>query len=77
MSIVAGGCPLIAVLVMSANGVPCNCDGSGLVEALGVGSGGSNSSATDDFPLLVGAALFRFRGDGFLVGETGSGGTFS
>lgn len=77
MPIGAGACSLMAAFVMSASGVPCSCDGSGLAVGLGVGNGGGNSSATEARPFLVGAALLRFRGDNFLVGETGSGATLS
>ena len=57
---------------MSANGVPCSWDGSGDVEAFGVGNIGGASIATDEWALLVGAALLRFLGDPFFVGEVGS-----
>ena len=58
---------------MSASGVPCSWDGSGDVECFGVGNDGIASMATDERVPLVGAALLRFLGDAFFVGETGSG----
>lgn len=73
----AGACPLMVAFVMSAKGVPCSWDGSGLTVPLGVGKGGGRSSAMETRPLRVGAALLRFRGDGFLVGDIGANTTLS
>ena len=43
------------------------------MEGFGVGIDGIASTATDERALLVGAALLRFLGDAFFVGDTGSG----
>ena len=67
----------MVAFVISARGVFCRCEYSGLVVALGVGNGGGSSSAMDARPFLIGAALLRFRGDGFFVGDIGSGATLS
>lgn len=56
---------------MSARGVPWSWEGSGDTEGPGVGRGGGSSGMTDSRPLAC-AALLRFRGEGFLVGDEGS-----
>lgn len=38
-----------------------------------MGIGGGASTATDERALLKGAALLRFLGEAFFVGDTGSG----
>lgn len=43
------------------------------MDGFGVGNGGCVSTAPDERALLVGAAILRFLGDAFLVGDTGSG----
>ena len=43
------------------------------MEGFGVGNDGTASRATDERAPLVGAALLRFLGDAFFVGDTGSG----
>lgn len=68
---------LIAALVISPKGVPCNRERAGLAVALGVGNDGGKSCATEGRPRFVAAALLRFRGDGFLVGDSGSGAILS
>lgn len=70
-------CSLMAAFVISANGVARNWETSGLAVVLGVGKGGGKSGATEGRPLFAGAVLLRFRGDGFLVGDTGSGAILS
>ena len=57
---------------MSPNGVPCNCEGSGVAEGCGVGNCGA-SVRTEFLPFLAGAALFLLRGEPFLVGDSGMG----
>jgi len=61
---------------MSASGVVCNSDGSGDCDGCGVGSGGASSGVLDERPPRIGA-LFRFRGEAFLEGDSGSGCTVS
>ena len=62
----------LRVSVMSASGVPWSSEGSGDTEACGVGSGGGSSGVAEARGFRTGA-LFRFRGDAFLDGESGSG----
>lgn len=72
--LLAGGtCSLTAACVMSASGTPCKWEGSGATDGLGVGNCEASSTATDVRVFLGGAALFRFLGEGLLVGDTGSG----
>ena len=63
---------MIVALVMSASGVQCNWEGSGDAEGLGVGICGA-STETDVRVFFGGAALLRFLGEAFLVGDIGSG----
>jgi hypothetical protein len=58
--------------VISANGVPCNSDGSGETDACGVGRGGGSSGVEDTRDPRAGA-LFLFRGDALFDGDSGSG----
>src|SRR5436190_857711 len=72
--VAVGGRSLRAAVVISAKGVPGTSDGSGLTEGSGVGRGGASSGTTELRPFFaVGATLFLLRGDGFLVGDSGSG----
>lgn len=57
--------------VMSPSGRVCRLRGSGEFGGSGVGAGGSEGTA-DDLLFRDGAALFRFRGDAFFVGDAGS-----
>jgi len=52
--------------------VTCNSEGSGDCDGSGVGNGGANSGVFEERPPRTGA-LFRFRGDAFLEGDSGSG----
>ena len=70
-------CSLIFASVISASGVPWSCDGSGVADGFGVGNGGGRSGVTEARVLLGAGTLLLFRGEGFFVGETGSGGMLS
>jgi hypothetical protein len=58
--------------VMSASGVPWNWEGSGDAEASGVGNEGGSSGVAEARAARTGA-LFRFLGEAFLDGDSGSG----
>lgn len=62
----------LSVSVMSASGVACNSEGSGDCDGCGVGNGGGSSGVLEERPPRTGA-LFRFRGDALLEGDSGSG----
>lgn len=62
---------LTVVNVISDSGEPTTVTDSGDCEAFGVGIGGGCSSGVAAL-LARGAALFLFRGDGFLVGSSWS-----
>ena len=57
---------------MSASGVQCSWEGSGDAEVVGVGICGASTEA-DVRAFFGGAALLRFLGEAFLVGDMGSG----
>jgi hypothetical protein len=68
-----GGDLLIALPVISANGVLSRCRGSGEVDGAGVGSGGGMSGIAEVRRLArPAAALFRLRGDALLDGDVDS-----
>jgi hypothetical protein len=58
--------------VMSARGIPWNWEGSGDAEASGVGKEGGSSGVVEARGPRTGA-LFRFRGEAFFDGDSGSG----
>jgi hypothetical protein len=58
--------------VMSASGVPWNCEGSGDAEVSGVGNEGGSSGVAEARAARTGA-LFRLRGEAFFDGDSGSG----
>lgn len=60
--------------MISASGVPCNWDASGVVEGFGVGNNGGQSIETEPRLFLGGAVFFRFFGDTVFEGDVGSGG---
>lgn len=62
----------LRVSVISARGVVCNSEGSGDCDGFGVGIGGGNSGVLELRVPRTGA-LFLFRGEAFLVGESGAG----
>ena len=62
---------------MSASGVPWSCEGSGVTDGFGVGSGAGRSGVTEARVRLGAGTLFLLRGEAFFVGETGSGGILS
>ena len=64
-------CSLILWFVISPSGMPCRLEGSGDAEGLGVGNEGVNSGVASLMDLR-GATLLRFRGEAFLVGDSGS-----
>ncbi len=58
---------------MSASGMQCDWEGSGDAEGLGVGICGAFTE-TDVPAFFDGAAILRFLGEVFLIGDIGSGG---
>ena len=66
-------CSLMVASVISASGVPCSWDASGVAEGFGVGKERRSVGAETSL-FLVGAALFRFLGGALFDGDTGCGG---
>ncbi len=62
----------LMVFVMSASGTSFGIEGSGDADGFGVGNGGGSSGVVDDLEAFTGA-LLRFRGEAFLVGDSGPG----
>lgn len=56
--------------MISARGVPYSWDGSGETDGSGVGKGGGSSGAVKFCPFFTGA-LFLFRGEALLLGDSG------